>query len=271
MVLAVKVGRPRQPWHGFWLALATFNIYSYYWDHKAHRELYHQFELAREGRGDGAHWYFLSCVLPVLRYPYHFTAVSNLGYVRHRMGLKPGISPGTFLGFVITALSVFLVGFFVGSILVSAGIRSTPAGALRVASGALVGLGFLFIAIGIGTYIVLSALAYLRLQRDINEVWTLYDWRAQQLTQVAAPSPMPTQAVAPSQPPVTRIPLQPASLPGPGTARPLPPGTVPGSPRAFTPRDPAQGPPAGSRSAPAPKRPATDGSAAPAQDPRSSS
>ncbi|MEA3165966.1 MAG: hypothetical protein QOJ26_835, partial [Thermoplasmata archaeon] len=40
MVLAVKVGRQRRPAVGFGLALATFNVYSYFWDYKAHREVF---------------------------------------------------------------------------------------------------------------------------------------------------------------------------------------------------------------------------------------
>ena len=43
MVLAAKVGRQRPPAQGFGLALATFNVYSFFWDYKAHREVFEQF------------------------------------------------------------------------------------------------------------------------------------------------------------------------------------------------------------------------------------
>jgi len=223
VVLAVKVGRQRKPAVGFGLALVTFNVYSYFWDYKAHREVFDQFELGREGRGDAGFWYFLSTALPVLRFPYYYAAVANVQHVRLRLGLRPGITPGAFLGLTIPAVSLLLIGYLVGSILIVGGDADMDV--LRIGWG----IGVLFA--GLAAYAVLETIAYVRLQRDINGVWDAYDRRRAQL--MAAPPAGPGWVQAPP----------PEAWP----AVPAPRAAPPPSPRA-----PARG--AGA-SAPAPRTP----------------
>ncbi|MHB1262360.1 MAG: hypothetical protein ACYC2H_11675, partial [Thermoplasmatota archaeon] len=162
MVLAAKVGRQRKPAVGFGLALATFNVYSYFWDYKAHREVFDQFELGREGRSDAGFWYFLSTALPVLRFPYYFAAVSNVQHVRRRLGLPQGISPGAFLGFTIPAVTAVLLGYLVGSVLI---ITGQEAG-----TDAPVAWGIAALLAGLAVYVLLETVAYVRLQGDINGI-----------------------------------------------------------------------------------------------------
>jgi hypothetical protein len=239
VVLALKVGRQRKPAVGFGLALATFNVYSYYWDYKAHRELFDQFELARDGRTDGGFWYFLSTALPVLRFPYHYAVVGNVQYLRQRLGLRLGITPGGFLAFTIPAVSVLLIGYVVGSVLLfNAEDTHDP----RLAWGIGVLLG------GLVVYAILETLAYVRLQRDINGVWDAYDHRAAQLT--AARPAAPAMSAAAQGWTVVDEPA-PSAVPSRATPRPPAPAR-PASPRAR-----AGGATASAR---APKPPAPDAS-----------
>lgn len=218
MVLAVKVGRARKPAVGFGLALATFNVYSYFWDYKAHREVFDQFELGRDGRSDGGFWYFLSTALPVLRFPYYYAAVANVQHVRLRLGLRQGIGPGVFLAFTIPAVTALLIGYFAGSYLVFAGDAERDV--------TLIAWGIAAILAGLALYTLLETIAYVRLQRDINGVWGAYDARAEQLR--AARRPAPGEGWIPVPGPTA---AGPAPRPRP-TPAPVPPPARPPNPQA---------------------------------------
>jgi hypothetical protein len=257
VVLAVKVGRQRRPAVGFGLALVTFNVYSYFWDYKAHRELFDQFELGRDGRGDGGFWYFLSTALPVLRFPYYFAAVSNVQYVRGRLGLKEGISAGAFLGLTIPAVTVLLIGYFVGSFLLASSLGEDAAGNTVLADARLLAWGLVAILGGLAVYIVLEAIAYLHLQRDINGVWDAYDRRAAQLMAPARAAPPAAALAWLPVPPTPTVPPGPARAPAkptpPRAPRPSPPAR-PGGAAASAPASKPRA--AGATKAKPPARPA---------------
>jgi hypothetical protein len=227
VVLAVKVGRQRKPAVGFGLALATFNVYSYFWDYKAHREVFDQFELGREGRGDAGYWYFLSTALPVLRFPYYYSAVANVQHIRQRLGLPKGITPAGFLGLTIPAVTLLLIGYFVGTYLIVVGIDGEDDGLVGAGLGVLLG--------GLAVYVALETVAYVRLQTDINGVWDAYDRRRAQL--MASPVTAGWVPVPPTAP-------VPAPQPPPGPRSPPP---SPASARPPSPRAPPRGGPATSR------------------------
>jgi hypothetical protein len=166
VVLAVRVGRPRPFWGGFGLAVLTFGVYSYYWDFKTQDELYKQFELAREGRDQGAVWYVMGFVLPVLRFVYFAHYVGNLRYLRARFGFRRSLSLRAFLGLAVPAAAGFFLGVLGGLALVLGSLLTLPGGLLL--------------------YVALYAVAYFRLQRDVNEVWAAYDARAAALRSGAA-------------------------------------------------------------------------------------
>lgn len=179
VVLAVRVGRPRPFWQGFGLAVVTFGFYSYYWDFKTQDELYKQFELAREGREQGVVWYIMGFLLPVLRFVYFAHYVGNVRYLRTRFGFGRSLSIGRFLGLAIPAAVAFYVGVLLGLVLALSGVAADPAtGGVVVTNADRLDLGFSIAVLSFLAYVVLYAVAYFLLQRDVNEVWSAYDARA---------------------------------------------------------------------------------------------
>ncbi|MCA1811924.1 MAG: hypothetical protein LC623_07940 [Halobacteriales archaeon] len=216
MVLAVRVGRPRPFWAGLGLAAVTFTVYQYYWDFRTHDELYKQFELAREGREQGAVWYILGFILPVLRFVYYAHYVGNLRYLRARFGFQRSMTAGHFLGLAIPGTVAFFVGVFIGLTLANAGVEQDDAGNLHVTDAGLVRTGLTLAAVGLTLYVVLYGLAYARLQREVNEVWGAYDARAAALRSGAAaqaPGWLPAGAGSAPPPPAAPRPA-PASAAG---------------------------------------------------------
>jgi hypothetical protein len=201
VVLAMKVGKHRPFWRGFLLALGSLGIYGRYWDYRAHNEVYQQFELVREGREQGVPWYFMAYPLPVLKFVYYYHFVSNVRYVRARMGFQRSLSAGSFLALVITAASTLFAAFLVGLPLIARGMTSRPDGSIAVVDAALVELGQTVLIVGFVAWIALRATAYFRLQSDVNGIWDVYDARARELRQAAsAPRNAPTsQTAAPPQ------------------------------------------------------------------------
>lgn len=187
MVLEHPVGKPRPFWRGFLLAVATVSVYGFYWDYKAHMELYHQFELKREMREDGAVWYIMGFLLPVLRFIYYYHFAANLDYVQQRMRHRRRISPGAVVGLMIAATSsLFLLAFFIGPVLFQIGFAS--------AAPSLVVAGIVTTALGFVAWVVLKAIAYAILQRNINRVWRSYRQRMAQLSAAEAPGQPSRQA-----------------------------------------------------------------------------
>lgn len=216
MVLAVRVGRPRPFWTGFGLAALTFTVYSYYWDFKTHDELYKQFELAREGRDQGAVWYIMGFVLPVLRFVYFAHYIGNLRYLRARFGFARSLTVGGFLSLAIPGTLAFFVGIFMGLGTVFASLETTEAGDLTVTDAGALNLGLTIAAAGLALYITFYAIAYHRLQGEVNEVWAAYDARAAALRSgVPAQAPGWLPAGAGSAPPP---PAAPRPAPAPAAA-----------------------------------------------------
>jgi hypothetical protein len=229
VVLAVRVGRPRPFWGGFGLAVVTFGVYSYYWDFKTQDELYKQFELAREGRDQGAVWYILGFLLPVLRFVYFAHYVGNLRYLRARFGFRESLTVPGFLGLAIPGTVAFFVGVLLGLALVGSGIDTDAKGDPHITNAGNVQAGLILAATGLVLYILLYATAYARLQRDVNEVWAAYDARAAALRSGLGPAP----------PRLGWIPAGPASAPPPGAPpRPAAPRAPAGPPGWPPPRAP---------------------------------
>jgi hypothetical protein len=219
------MGRPRPFWAGFGLTAVTFTLYQYYWDFKTQDELYKQFELAREGRDQGAVWYMLGFVLPVLRFVYFAHYIGNLRYLRARFGFQRSLSVGGFLGLAVPGSIAFFVAVFIGLGLTLGGIES-QGGDLVVTDAKQVELGLAIAAVGFALYVVLYALAYARLQKEVNEVWAAYDARAAALragTQAQAAGWLPAMGGAAPPPAATPRPAPGAAGWGAPPSRP-PPG-----------------------------------------------
>lgn len=225
MVLAVRVGRPRPFWAGFGLAVVTFGVYSYYWDFKTQDELHKQFELAREGRDQGAVWYVMGFVLPVLRFVYFAHYIGNLRYLRARFGFQRSLTLRAFLGLAVPAAVALILGLLVGLALLGGALGHDAQGSPVVQDPAQAQAGLALFGGGVLLYVVLYAIAYNRLQRDVNEVWAAYDARAAALRAWAAPPPTPPLAAAPAWP--GWLPAAPGSAPPPDAAPPAAPSRQP--------------------------------------------
>ena len=175
MVLAERVGRKRPFVRGLLLTVVTFGVYAVYWNYKAHNEVYRQFELAREGRDEGMVWYVLGLVVPPFLLAYLWVMASNVAYVRQRIGLRRGMTPGRFVGLLGVGVGALVVGL----LLLEAALVAQEAASDAEAppdDAATQQAGAALLALGI-TATVLVALAYRGLQRDVNELWDAYEVR----------------------------------------------------------------------------------------------
>lgn len=205
MVLAEPVGKRRGFWRGFFFSIATAGVYSFYWNYKAHNELYRQFELASEGRDEGVIWYVLGLVLPPFLVGYVWVMAGNVAYLRTRLGLRPGISPAQFTLLVVVGFGGGSLALFLASVLPG---PDSVAGAL--------------ILVAIVLFFGTVPYAYARLQRDVNETWDAYHQRLAFLTAPAvAPAP-PAPPSLPPLPPVDSPRPYYADLQGPAPLPPLP-------------------------------------------------
>lgn len=207
MVLSRKVGKPRPFWRGLLLTVFTAGIYSLYWNYKVHAELYRQFELAQEGRDEGVTWYIVGLVLFPLQFVYFWTMVANVRYVRVRLALPRGLSPGAFLALFVGGVALFFAGALYAVSVLPADPESVPTEELEAAFEralpAFVG--------GSLAALVLVPLAYYRLQRDINAVWAAYDAR---IAELAAPPPVtPVEPLATDAPATYWADLRPPGAP----------------------------------------------------------
>jgi len=187
VVIAWPVGRPRPFWNGFGLAVATLSFYAFYWDYKAHREVFDQFELQREWRDDGAVWYIMGFLLPVLRFVYYYHFAANLEYIRSRMRLPTRASPGVILTLMILATTALVAASISGLILIT--LAADEDGEIVDSTRFGVGLGV--IAAGFVAWTLLKAAAYWRLQGAANDVWRVYAWRMEMLRSGARGVPPP--------------------------------------------------------------------------------
>lgn len=173
MVLAERVGTKRSFGVGLLLTVVTFGIYAVYWNYKAHNELYRQFELAREGRDEGMVWYVLGLVVPPFLLAYLWVFAANVSYLRERVGLRRGTTPGRLVTLVGLGIGAFAVGIILlETALVVTGTEPTAEEVNAAVDAA--GGTFLLLAVLAAT---IMAVAYRGLQRDINELWDAYDAR----------------------------------------------------------------------------------------------
>ncbi len=207
MVLTQKVGKERPFGLVVLLYVVTFGIYGIYWHYKAHSEVYKQFELAKEGKDEGIVWLILGLVLfqPLL-WVYQWMFVSNVRYVRERLGFRKNLSGGGFLGLSIPGGILFAIGL----VLIFFGIAL--AGAAQDAEQDLTpqerddleALGGMLAIIGAVLFIVGLALqltAYGKLQGNMNELWRAYDRRMGQLGGPGSPGRPPAAVPAGTPPP----------------------------------------------------------------------
>ena len=173
VVLATKIGKERSFAAGFLLTVVTFGIYAIYWNYRAHNELYRQFELEREGRDEGMVWYVLGLTLQPLLIAYMWIFASNVDYLRKRIGLHAQTTPGKFVAVAGSGVAAWAIAF----ILLAAASLALPEDATEEqVDAAFAPYGPTILAVFLAG-IVLLAVAYRGLQRDINEVWDAYDAR----------------------------------------------------------------------------------------------
>lgn len=231
MVLTTKVGKERSFVRGLLLTVFTFGIYQYYWAYKAHHEVYRQFELERENRDEGIVWLVLGLVISPLVFVYYYKFVANVQYVRGRMRLPEGVSPGKFVGLLIAAaVAAFLILIvaFVTTIASnpafdpSSSEELTPQQEEELARlmGSLVGAYALAILVGGG----LAGYAFYLLQSNVNETWRWFDANMSSFTGAAGGAP-PYSPPVPSAYSYSPPTMQPDAPPYPPTSPP------PGPPR----------------------------------------
>lgn len=205
MVLAQQVGKKRSFARGLLLSIFTFGIYSVYYNYKVHNEVYRQFELGREDRDEGMVWYVLGLVVPPFLLAYLWVMASNVAYVRNRIGLARGFTPGRFVGRIGVGVGALVVGLIALEVSLLATAPETPEPAEPAPedaepvidptlAGAVVALAL--VALG------LVGWAYRDLQNAINEVWDAYDARIRYLSQ---PRPEPAAEAAAPVPPFVRV------------------------------------------------------------------
>ena len=217
LVLAQKVGKQRGFWAGFLLSFATAGMYSFYWNYKAHDELYAQFELQREHRDEGVIWLVLGALLVPFLLAYWWTMVGNVRYLRQRMLLPRSMTQGRFVALMAIGFGGFFA-FFIAASLVDNAASTTGSAALQQSAYTLLGLAVV-------CFFATVPYAYWRLQADINDVWNAYEARMRVLMDpaaFAAPLPAAAQAtpvnryhadLAPAAPPMAPLPPSPPPAP----------------------------------------------------------
>ncbi len=210
MVLARKVGKERPFGLVVLLYVVTFGIYGIYWHYKAHAEVYKQFELDREGRDEGIVWLILGLVVfqPLL-WVYQYMFVNNVKYVRERLRIGKGISPGAFLGLSIPGGILFAVGLYMAIfgfvlLLVEPGVDEAGGVTTQVEADDANALGAVLASVGgvlflAGAGLLLGAFGWL--QSTLNRVWRAFDARMGQFSAPPAP-PAPPGWLPAAAPPV---------------------------------------------------------------------
>lgn len=203
VVLAEPVGKKRSFARGLLLTIATFGVYAIYWNYKAHNEVYRQFELEHERRDEGMVWYVLGLIIPPLLVAYLWVFSSNVTYVRGRIGLRSHWTPGRFVAAVGIA-----VGLLTGALIaLTAAASALPEDAAEGQVSAAVE-GALPLALTlVGAALLLAAVAYAGLQRDVNELWDAYAARVTYLRgALVAPLPERIDALRLREPRLRALP-----------------------------------------------------------------
>lgn len=220
MVLAEPVGRKRSFVADLLLTIVTFGVYAVYWNYRAHNEVYRQFELARESRDEGIAWLVLGLVVTPFLLAYFWVMASNVDYVRQRIGLPRGQTPGRFL----LQMSLVLASVALAGVLLLLAPAAPAEGAdplppeKEILADTLVASALALLLVGL----VLAAVAYHGLQRDINELWDAYHARIAYLR--ANPEvPPPPAWMSTGGMPSGSFPTTTPYAPGPGYP-PVPPG-----------------------------------------------
>ncbi len=205
MVLARRIGQPRNFALVLLLFVATFGIYGIYWHFRAHREVYRQFELDLEGRDEGLVWLLLDRFFFPLRWVFQYGFVGNVGHVRRRMELPAGISPGLFLGLSIPG-STLRYGSLIFMLIASSYTDANGALTNPALFATFMGLAAAVLVIGIA----LEIPAYALLQRDMNSLWAAFDGRMFELmppwSPPAAGAPGPLDQSVPGAAPLGSAP-----------------------------------------------------------------
>lgn len=170
MVLAEPVGKKRSFARGLLLTIATFGVYAIYWNYRAHNELYRQFELERERRDEGMVWYVLGLVIPPLLVAYLWVFSSNVAYVRRRIGLRSRWTPGRFVAAVGIAVGLLTAALIVLGAAAATLDEDATEEQVEVALAGAIPLALTLV----GAALLLAAIAYAGLQRDVNELWDAY-------------------------------------------------------------------------------------------------
>lgn len=134
MVLERRVGKKRGFLRGFLLTVVTLGVYGIYWNYKAHKEVFQQFEMESRGHDDGVLFLVLGLVIPPLIWVYQYKFVENIETVRQEMGLPEGVSAVEFLLW-LTLGAFILVGPLVGYYKLQSSINTVWA-ELETGSGA---------------------------------------------------------------------------------------------------------------------------------------
>jgi hypothetical protein len=167
-------------------------------------------------------------VLPVLRFVYFAHYVGNLRYLRARFGFRDSMTLGQFLGLAVPGTVSLFLGVFVGLALAIGATHPDAGGNLVVDRPGQAEAGLILAATGLVLYVLLYAVAYARLQREVNEVWAAYDGRAAALRSGLAWGEAPGWLPAPAAtaPPPGAAPA-PAPTPAPAAAPRWPPPPAP--------------------------------------------
>jgi hypothetical protein len=175
LVKTDKIGKPRPFWRGLLLTIVTFGLYGIYWRFKAPKEVHEQFELIKDGRDDHVVWLVLGLVLPVVMLVYEYKIVDNVRYIRRRLSLPEGISPGTFVGLRVASSAVTFLALL--GVLIFAPTQSFESNIAQW-------LGAFGIAI-VSSFALLGY-AFWRLQTDINDVWQAWEARVDEFKDAPA-------------------------------------------------------------------------------------
>ncbi len=176
MVLARRIGQPRNFFLVLLLFVATFGIYGIYWHFRAHKEVYRQFELDLEGRDEGLIWLLLDRFFFPLRWIFQYGFVGNVAHVRRRMGMDKNLSPATFLGLSIPG-STLRYGSVIFLLVAGAFTDTNGSPTNTTAYATFIALAIAAAVIGIS----LEIPAYALLQHDLNGLWAAFDDRMHDL------------------------------------------------------------------------------------------
>lgn len=201
MVLQATVGKRRNFGLVVLLGIITLGIYWYVWMWKSHSEVHRQFELQNEGRSKGTVWFILGFFTGITFLVYYWIWASNVQYVRRRLGMSGGITPGILLAIMLVPF-VIMLGLAAWLVVT---VLSNPAGSTTMPEAWKVPMLSLQIGGFVCAIITLAGLGWL--QSNVNSIWTSFAqspgmWNTG--AQAAPGAAMGTPFVAPE--PLSRLP-----------------------------------------------------------------